>query len=361
MILGILTYYGVHNYGAVLQANGLQQVLKRLGHDVRFLSFERSYEYIPTEQVKKYKIGIGSIPFYFQYLLKKGLGNILYNYKKSNKLKQFRTQFFDLNTAYDAFAGDAVIVGSDEVFSLEIGYNSMMYGYGLNTKRVSSYAGSFGPTTIEDIQNKGKSSAIKNGLNKFYSISVRDINSQSIIKKLCGKEAHLVCDPVILYGYENEITSFLPGETGYIVVYAYDNRMNDPTEVEAIKEYAKKHNLKIYSVGYYHKWCDKNIVATPMELLGWIYNAELTITDTFHGSVISIICNTPMAVKLRDNANKLAFLMSEYGLSGRIMKNFDELEAISKVKVEFDDVNRIVKEKRADSMAYLKACLEDRR
>jgi hypothetical protein len=41
MNLGILTYYGVHNYGAVLQANALQQVLKRMGHDVHFLSFSK--------------------------------------------------------------------------------------------------------------------------------------------------------------------------------------------------------------------------------------------------------------------------------------------------------------------------------
>ena len=41
MNLGILTYYGVHNYGAVLQVNALQQVLKRIGHDVHFLSFSK--------------------------------------------------------------------------------------------------------------------------------------------------------------------------------------------------------------------------------------------------------------------------------------------------------------------------------
>ena len=72
MDIGILTYYGVHNHGAVLQANGLQQVLRGMEHNVRFLSFERSYEYISEEQPKKYKLGLASIPFYFKCMIEKG-------------------------------------------------------------------------------------------------------------------------------------------------------------------------------------------------------------------------------------------------------------------------------------------------
>lgn len=40
MKIGILTYYGVHNHGAVLQANALRQVLLNKGHDCGFLEFE---------------------------------------------------------------------------------------------------------------------------------------------------------------------------------------------------------------------------------------------------------------------------------------------------------------------------------
>lgn len=359
MDIGILTYYGVHNHGAVLQANGLQQVLKNMGHNVRFLSFERSYEYISAEQTKKYKLGLSSIPFYFKYMLEKGAGNILYNYKKRNTLKAFRSSVFNLDTSYDAFQGDAVVIGSDEVFSLEIGYNPMMYGYGLKAKKVASYAGSFGPTTLKEIEQKGKTDAIKHGFEQFNAISVRDQNSQSVIKELCNKEVPLVCDPVILYGYKNEMNQFKPSVQGYIVIYAYDNRMNDAAEVQAIKAYAKERGLKIYSVGYYHKWCDRNIDASPVELLGWIRNADLTITDTFHGSVISIICNTPMAVKLRDNANKLAYLLSEYGLSDRIMDSFNDLGKVTKLFIDFEDVNRRLEEKRMASLQYLKSAIED--
>ena len=73
-----------------------------------------------------------------------------------------------------------------------------------------------------------------------------------------------------------------------------------------------------------------NIQANPIELLGWIKNAKLVITDTFHGSVMSIICNTPMIVKIRGNKNKLSFLLDEYGLSDRIIEDFSKIDEISK-------------------------------
>ena len=358
MEIGILTYYGVHNHGAVLQANGLKRILEKHGHSVRFLSFERNYGYIPAEETKKYKIGIGSIPYYFKYLIQKGAGSILYNYKKSRTLNAFRSASFDINTTYDAFDGDATVIGSDEVFSLEIGYNPMMYGFGLKAKVITSYAGSFGPTTLQDIEKKGKSDSICNGLKKFDSISVRDQNSQNIIKNLCNIEVPLVCDPVILYGYEKEMEEFKPSESGYIVVYAYDNRMNDPEDVKAVKAYAHAHRLKIYSVGYYHKWADKCIDASPAELLGWIRNAEMTVTDTFHGSVISIICNTPMVVKLHGNANKLAYLLSEYGLSDRILEAFSDLEKVANREINFNKINVILREKRETSKNFLISAVE---
>ena len=79
MKIGILTYYGVHNHGAVLQANALRTFLVNKGHEVTFLTFERNYDFITKEKAKKYQGGISSIPFYFKYLIDKGAFNIIYN------------------------------------------------------------------------------------------------------------------------------------------------------------------------------------------------------------------------------------------------------------------------------------------
>lgn len=352
MRIGILTYYGVHNHGAVLQANALKTVLNSMGHECGFLEFERNYANISQQQAKKYQLGVGSIPFYLQYLREKGIGNIAYNIRKKRTLRAFRAENLPMSGRYKAFEGDLVVIGSDEVFSLEIGYNPFLYGNGLSAKHVISYAGSFGPTTYADIQKQNQQAMISAGLRHMDAISVRDQNSQDIIGRLVGIKAELVCDPVILYGYGNEMQAFIPPIKDYILIYSYDKNLNATSEYEPIQAYAEKHGLKVVSVGYYHRWC-KSVNADPIELLGWIRNARLIVTDTFHGAVMSIICNTPAAVKLRGNQNKLRFLLSEYGLTDRILSDFSELERLAGQAVDFNAVNTAVEARRSASMRYL--------
>lgn len=358
MKIGILTYYGVHNHGAVLQANALKTVLEQKGHECGFLEFERSYSNISQQQANKYKLGLGSIGFYAKYMTEKGIGNILYNVRKNRTLEKFRTANFLMKGKYEDFTGDLAVIGSDEVFSLEIGVNPFLYGNGLKANHIISYAGCFGPTTYEEIVKQGQQKIISDGLHRMDAVSVRDQNSTEAVRKTAGIDATLVCDPVILYGYEREMNSFMPPMKDYILIYSYDKNLNDESEYNYIKKYAEKHNLKIVSVGYYHKWC-KSIDASPFELLGWIKNADLVITDTFHGSVMSIICNTPAVVKLRGNQNKLRFLLSEYGVLDRVISDFSEMEAVANKNVDFDVVNAAIKERREASMSFLDDALAD--
>lgn len=352
MKIGILTYYGVHNHGAVLQANALKTVLESKGHECGFLEFERSYSNISQKQANKYKFGLGSISFYAKYLMEKGTGNILYNMSKKRTLSRFRTTNIPMLGKYENFNGDLAVIGSDEVFSLEIGVNPFLYGNGLKAKHIISYAGCFGPTNYEDVIKQGLQKMISEGLHHMDAISVRDQNSLETVRKTAGIDATLVCDPVILYGYEEEMRSYKPPMKDYILIYSYDKNLNDVAEYNHIKAYAEKHNLKIVSVGYYHRWC-KCIDASPFELLGWIKNATLVVTDTFHGSVMSIICNTPAIVKLRGNQNKLRFLLSEYGLLDRTISDFSEMKSVADKSVDFDKVNAAIQEHRVASMRFL--------
>ncbi len=356
MKIGILTYYGVHNHGAVLQANAMKTVLEKKGHECGFLEFERSYSNISQQQANKYKLGFGSIAFYTKYFMEKGAGNILYNMSKKRTLEKFRATNIPMMGKYENFMGDLVVIGSDEVFSLEIGVNPFLYGNGLKTKHIISYAGCFGPTTYADVVKQDQQKMISDGLHNMDAVSVRDWNSMETVKKVSGIDATLVCDPVILYGYEKEMMLFTPPMKDYILIYSYDKNLNDVAEYNYIRDYAEKHNLKIVSVGYYHKWC-KSIDASPFELLGWIKNARLVVTDTFHGSVMSIICNTSAVVKLRGNQNKLRFLLSEYGLLDWTISEFSEMESVANREVDFNTVNAVIKERRATSMKFLDAAL----
>ena len=357
MDIGILTYYNVHNHGALLQAYGLQQVLKQQGCHVEFLRFSRNYDMLEEGTEKKYKFGLSSFKFYLKYLFQNGFGTFFYNYGKRKALKKFSKENFCIKVRYSDFSGNAVCIGSDEVFAIDVGINPFFYGHCLNTSAIFSYAGSFGSTSREDIEKAGCAELISRGFEKMSGIAVRDQNSYNIVKDLVSTDPVLVCDPVILYGYKTELAALPKKEQKYILLYSYDKNSNSPEEKEAIKKFARTMGCKIYSVGYYHKWCDKNINVSPIELLGFVRDAQFVVTDTFHGSVLSIITGTPFAALPRTNKNKLSFLLSEYGLDDRILSNYSELEQIQKQEIDQDTLGAILEERRAASFAYLTARL----
>ena len=101
--------------------------------------------------------------------------------------------------------------------------------------------------------------------------------------------------------------------------------MNDDETVNTIRNYAKKCDFEVYSVGYYHKWCDKNINLTPLELFPWFENAECVFTDTFHGTIVSLVCNAEFVTKISGNGNKLGFLLEQYGVTERRVATFADI------------------------------------
>lgn len=360
MKAGIITHYNVHNHGAHLQLYALCKQLNKMGYEVHALQFRKNFDFLGGEQANaKYNPSMRSIPIYVRYLLSNGVERTFFNYKKRKILKEFRDSAELVGMFYsEAKDLDIVVIGSDEIFSIEAGPNPWYYGFGIPCRNQVSYAASFGPTTLECLYQHNMDSMVAAGINHLNAVSVRDENSQSIVRKLTGINAAIVCDPVLLYGFQEEMDRFKPSETDYMVVYSYDNRMNDSIQAEKILQFARKKGCKVYSVGFYHKWCDKNINADPFELLGWIKNSRFVVTDTFHGAVLSMLCNTPMAVKFAGNQNKLQYLLEEYDLMSRNILDYEELEHIYSTEIDFDRLNENIMKRQSDSLKYLASALE---
>ena len=360
MKIGILTHHDVHNHGAHLQNYALIQVLRSFGHDVKSLTYKKNYDFMNEYADKKYDISIRSFPYYVKYLFEKGLRRTIFNIRKKYILSKFRNDHSIIGEYYSKAKNlDCVFIGSDEVFSIETGINPFFWGIGVPCKNIFSYAGCFGPTTLDFIKEKYAEEFIRAGIERIGNISVRDKNSQKIIERLSGRQVPIVCDPVILYGFEAEKKNFIkPLAEKYLLIYSYDNNMNNKNEVDAIIKYAKTQGLTIVCAGFYHKWCDKNINVSPIELLQYIWGAEGVVTDTFHGAVISIVMNRPFAAKIRDNKNKLGFLLEEYGLTDRIIDDFGNLSVMFNRPIDYKEVNEIISGKRQKSIEYIKLCLE---
>lgn len=356
MKLGIITHYDVHNLGAILQLNGLISFLRDQGHEAFALQFDKNYDFLGIKLKNKYNISLKSIPIYLKYTAEKGIKRTLFNIKKRSALNAFKVRNRLIGPYYTEAEGlDAVIVGSDEVFALHTGPTPVFFGHAVPSRHVISYAGSFGPTTIDDIDSLHCREFVASGLKRMSSVSVRDINSRDIVKELTGTDPAVVVDPVILYGYQKEIASLpRPLSEKYMVVYAYDENMNNPDEVAAVKQLAKKLHLKIVSPGYYHSWVDINANVSPIGLLQYVRHADFVVTDTFHGCVTSIICNTDFVAKVRGNGNKLCNLLSEYNLKDRIISSFDNLDVIAGSSIDFDEVNSLIEKRRKSSEQFLR-------
>jgi len=356
MRFGIITHYDVHNHGALLQLNALIKVLAEHGVEAHALRFEKNYDFMGVGCRNKYDISLRSLKTYLKYLYDNGLRRTLYNIRKKRALDRFRVQEHLLGDYYTDTHGnlDAVVVGSDEVFALHTGPTPVFFGHACPSEHVFSYAGSFGPTNYEDIVDKHCLPLVASGLNAMTGISVRDRNSQEIVSRLIGRTPEIVCDPVLLYGYANEIKSFAPiNLPPYMIVYAYDNNMNDKQEIAEIKDYAARKRLRIVSPGFYHSWCDCNINVDPVNLLNYFANAQCVVTDTFHGSVMSILTNRNLAVRTRGNSNKLVNLLEEYELTNRIITKDRNLETILACAIEYEKVNSELARRRMMSMEFI--------
>lgn len=355
MKIGILTHYQVESHGAVLQHYALTKYLQQAGHEVYTLTYHKNLDFASGHDQKKFAVGIRSIPFYVkEYLFKKGLSFVWTMAKKHFQLKKFSQNTFSF-LPYANCNLDVVIVGSDEVWSLQLGANMTMYGHGVDAKKRISYAPSFGQTKLADIESHHCTALIRSGLQIFDALSVRDLGSKQIVQELTGREPMLVCDPVLLYGFEKELSAYRKMTNAkYVVVYAYNSNMNEPDRIKSIRDYARSIGAKVYSVGAFHKWCDKQISCDPIEMLYWFKGAEAVFTDTFHGTISAVLGKTPMAVYVRSSNNvKLDHLLSILGLESRKVTENRKLNQIMHESLNFDDVRQSYMAIRKESAVWL--------
>lgn len=368
-IVGILSMQRIKNYGSFLQAYGLKKTIEELGHEVQFVDYHVENPVISTNDINKndkiskaLKTLEGDAPLVqkIQYILhKKNFGKRYYRILGLTEEPNYTPEL------------DTLVIGSDEVFNCiqsnkNVGYSLELFGKNNNAKKVITYAASFGNTTISKLEKYEKKEEIAELLSDINSISVRDKNSGKIVEELTGKDVNYNLDPVLIYDYMNkckEIPDFGIKEK-YMIVYAYSNRISDE-ESKYIKEYAKKNKLKVYAIGGAQKCADKLIDCSPFEVLGYFKKAELVITDTFHGSIFSIITHRNFVTLVRKsigdkygNEEKLTDLLNRVGLESRMIYDVNEIEKSVKEEVDWKNTDECIKKSRQNALNYLEGNLE---
>lgn len=365
--IGIMSMQRIANYGSFLQAYALKQLIENLGHSVEFVDYHIGAPVVKDNADSGNK---------YVRKIKKGFETFRYKAPLTHKLLfiQYKELF---NKKYMPMLGvseqmnynpelDCLVIGSDEVFNCiqknsNVGYSPELFGKDNRAKKLVTYAASFGNTTVEKLDKYGKKEEIGELLRQFDSISVRDMNSGKIIESLTDKKAVYHLDPVLIYDYIqccDKIPELNISEK-YLVLYAYSGRISDE-EANWIAAYAKRKKLKVYAIGGIQKCADKYINCSPFEVIAYFKNAEEVITDTFHGSIFSVITHRRFTTLMRKsvgnsygNEEKLTDLLKRLQLTERMTVDIQDAEKINSQSIDFCAVENILKQQRDYAEKYL--------
>lgn len=366
MRIGILTLPFNNNYGGYLQAFALIRFLKLEGHDVTLIyrkhnrrSFTIRFRHLAKamllgilgkphkrflmdQEVELREKGALIMPFVDKWIFP--ITKPLYSDRELRKIAKGK---FDI-----------VIVGSDQVWRPDYGPQISNYFFDFvdDSVRKISYAASFGSDNPK--YTPKEKTICASLLSNFEAISVREESGISIINKWNLKSdvsPKVVLDPTMLLGVNSYLPFLKPDLLSKGKIFCY---VLDDSEIasEMIESVSRLQNIEAYHIIDVSKWKKEDYIMPSMESwLSGIYFSNIVITDSFHGTVFSILFNKPFIVyaNVDRGLDRFDTLLKVFDLQSRIAKSKEDAIRISNEKINWKQVNLILENKRKESAQFL--------
>lgn len=369
MRIKILTIQYAHNYGAVLQAYSLKTYLENLGNKVEIVN------YVPFSEKYKYSLKLKN-----QLGKKEAIRHLrIFEWIKNeidirkaqpeweiryNKFKDFIDKMLiaekeevedvaDINKDVDAF-----ICGSDQIWNpVIVGDENPFYFLDFPTKaKKISYAASMGnpkPCYSKDF--------IRNTLSGFNAISVREDELKDLLENYYQIESvKVVCDPCLLLekkDYLPLITNNKMESLPFICVYYINDSGALHHSFKDIDVLGDKQIVEIRWIrnfGTYNK--NQRTGLSVYEFLWYINNCEVLYTDSFHGTIFSLIFHKNFWV-VSENNIRIESLLSKVGLKHRIVNSIAECN--ENMDIDWEKVDEAIDTIRENSRKFLLNSLYD--
>lgn len=319
--IALLTLQNSNNYGAMYQAYALSKYLQKSGHEVVILDYEMTRDNASIIGYLEHPLALLLKLFYRRDLVKSKivrkkstLTNTDRNKAFSRIFNTFRCEHLNITEIkynYQKLTktppkADIFICGSDQVWAADFLFTSPAFLLGFapkNSKKIS-YAASFGKTKLEPYLKR----EFRKHISKFDSISVREKSGIDIVANSSNRDAVHVLDPTLLLNkkdYEDIIDYSMVPQSPYILVYKLyqDQRLSDWMD-SCINSIRDIQNLPVLAVSTNSSFSPNNqwkeVVPTPGQLLGLIEKSASTMTNSFHGTVFSILLKTKFLTFARD-------------------------------------------------------------
>lgn len=384
--VGIVSCYFKNNYGSMLQAYATKIVLDNDGIPNETINIDGNKDFSNgkrkyySSQIFNYnfiKSKLGMIKMKFDIRFNKRLRENVSI--RNQKYKEFRGEF-NLSRRCSTYKDltklaieryTDILLGSDQLW---LPVNVVADYYTLNWVPDSinkiSYATSFGVASIPQKYNE----LYKKYLNRIEHLSVREDTGVNIVRDTTGKNAKLVCDPTLLLSkleWDEIASKEKLIEEKYILCYFLGSNIEHRKFAERLKEKTGYIIVSLNHADEYVKYSDMfcdyapyNV--GPKEWINLVKNAELICTDSFHGTVFSLIYNKSFFVfrrydsKSKSSTNsRLDSLLKIAGVScERILTGLEDIDKVLNYKIDFNAVNRNINSFRQDSKEWLMKSLE---
>lgn len=370
MRIGILTQPLKLNYGGILQAYALQEILRRMGHDAETvhlmlyaddkITVRKVISYI-KRNVQKYIFGKNiSTSFVI------GISKKEYN-RRSVNIWPFVQKYIKLTDTIESISElgtlsskkyDAIIVGSDQVWVPGNMPTFLLdFTEGWDIRRIS-YAASFGHS--EWRMGNEKTLLCSKYAKLFDAISVREESGVELCKEHLGVEATHVLDPTLLLDSKDYLSIIKEENNIGKTVFSYilDSDEQKKKIVSFIADYLGAEvistlntNTGINDKKYIQPSIDKWISGIAM--------ADFVITDSFHGTVFSIIFRKQFAVMGNPTRGltRIYSLLSQFGLEERFISQDIQISNLLHNRINYEKVEPKLEEYRRKSIAFLKEAL----
>lgn len=374
--IAVVNRTNLKNYGSILQCFALCEAVKQLGYDCEVIweqgNVSKNYDF----RVKKLMMILAKMivhPFLALDVLKT-LREVKAKPVSEEKIikfndfvdKHIEQRFFSNKSFCKIAKGNEYvkfICGSDQVWcSTTLYVDPLMYLRFAPMQKRIAYAPSIGRNYIPSYNWR----QMQKYINDIPYVSIREEDGKKLIKELTGRDVPVVLDPTLLVEkdkWDNISYSNIRPKGKYIVLYFLD----EPSEInqKGIVNFFKVNRFKVYSIGQKLRFLEKQMLVEdpecgPNDFLNLVRNAEMVITDSYHGMLFSIIFEKNFWAIERnyqqyDQSSRHTTILKKLKLEDRYVNT---CESISMEDIDYDIVYRLLEYLREDSLRYLRQAIE---
>lgn len=350
--VGIMTLHVGDNYGALLQCYALRKsILSFPGVDAHVINFDPGREF-PRYDDPQVQAG------YMQKLQQFNDFNSVYNGVQP-------PVFFDMH-GEDVPVFDYYITGSDQVWNTSFSFANSAYFLDFVKKGAKkiAYAPSIG---IPAHSKKLKKHWFAQNIPSFNWLSLRERSHIDFLRQYTNKEIYTTVDPTLLLekkDYDTLCHKATAPVEDYILLYFLKHDQTAPLLISYANMLARMFHLRV--VYSFAKMPDRVFPAgsetffysDPIEFVNLIKHARAVVTNSFHGTIFSLLYHRPFFTYLVSSMSaRVTDLLHEVGLESRSVHGYRRLtdEAL---ELDFSKADQVIKQKRAESIAYLRKALD---